>query len=274
MSKLGVLWVHGMGNHGPDYADKATDELRDRLDAADVDPQAVVFQSAHWSDVLDGRENAMLKRLAQSCDVDWLRVRRELVVGGLGDACAYLGPGRGASPYYDIIHKRIEKGLAALRGRLDLRDKAPVVIMAHSLGCAVVADYLLDAQAGEGRGKSPLTRGETVASLVTFGCNLPLFTLCRAPKDVKVPRVPGSAAAQAFRNRKAFSKHAGWYNFYDPDDVLGFPLRPLGPQFSRVVKKDLAINTGAIWRAHTGYWTDNDFTRPVARLLAGLVRAI
>lgn len=273
---LGVLWVHGMGNHGPDYADGATEELQDRVRSAGVDPRKIAFKAAHWSSVLDSRENGLLRRMARCNDLDWMRLRRELVMGGLGDACAYLGPGVGKSHYYPLIHGRVEGALEELRDELAGGESAPVVIMAHSLGCAVVADYLMDSQKSRpgAKGSDPITRGETVASLVTFGCNLPLFALAQKPEDVDVPRLPGKAAADAFRDKAAFRRHAGWYNFYDPDDVLGFPLKPLSPVYNAAVKKDFAINTGAVLRAHTGYWTDNDFTRPVARHLAALASAV
>lgn len=69
---------------------------------------------------------------------------------------------------------------------------------------------------------------------------------------------------------------AKWLNYYDPDDVLGYPLKPINAEYRKVVSKDIAINTGGIltsWNpmAHNGYWTDNDFTKPVAKYIGQFV---
>ncbi|RMG94711.1 MAG: hypothetical protein D6705_15470, partial [Deltaproteobacteria bacterium] len=60
-----------------------------------------------------------------------------------------------------------------------------------------------------------------------------------------------------------------WTNFYDPDDILGFPLRGL-PNYKDAVEEDIPIQTGTVFAAHTDYWTDNSFTVPVAERLAAL----
>jgi hypothetical protein len=43
---------------------------------------------------------------------------------------------------------------------------------------------------------------------------------------------------------------ARWLNYYDKDDVLGYPLKPISPSYNAIVNED------------------NDFTRPVAQFLA------
>jgi len=65
-------------------------------------------------------------------------------------------------------------------------------------------------------------------------------------------------------------------NFYDPDDVLGYPLKAINQKYNQVVNKDTAVNVGGIfsnWNpmAHKKYWTDNDFTKPVTRFIQGFL---
>jgi len=276
MGKLGVLFVHGMGHQSPSYADGMIDELKERVGRSGNDPSDIEFKAAYWGDLLESREESLLRRMCNGGDLDWVRIRRELVVSGFGDAIAYMGPGTAESAYYGAIHARIESGLNELQEELEGHQHAPIVIVAHSLGCAMVSNYLWDAQKETpwSRGNTELTRGETVAGLITMGCNLPLFTLALRPNEVNAVGLPGAHAEAAFRDKAAFREHSGWVNFYDPDDVLGYPLKPISASYAKAVKQDIAINSGPIWSAHTSYWTDNDVTAPVAKRLVGLLKAI
>ena len=58
---------------------------------------------------------------------------------------------------------------------------------------------------------------------------------------------------------------AKWINFYDPDDVLGYPLRQINHKYAFI--EDRHINAGGIltsWipLSHSVYWTDNDMIKP------------
>ena len=84
-------------------------------------------------------------------------------------------------------------------------------------------------------------------------------------------------------------KISRWLNYLDRDDVLGWPLRPLYEQqkdeldngqkatIERI--EDHEINVGdftSSWNplAHANYWTDDDFTRPVAAYLRRIVKLL
>jgi hypothetical protein len=276
MRKLGVLCVHGMGNQTPLYADGMIAELKKRVGAAGVDPERVAFKSVFWGDLLDDRQNNLLRRMADEGQLAWRCLRRDIVVSGLGDPAAYLGPGTDESAYYGAIHARMESALGELQEMLGGDDSAPLVILAHSLGGTIVSNYLWDAQRETpwARGSTPFTRGETVAALFTLGSNIPVFTFTRRAEDVVPISLPGARAAKAFRNQVAFRCHAGWLNFYDPEDLLGYPLRPINSAYAKVVTQDIAVNTGPIWRAHTSYWGDRTVTASIANRVVGLVRAI
>ena len=67
-------------------------------------------------------------------------------------------------------------------------------------------------------------------------------------------------------------KLARWYNFFDPDDVLGYLLKPLSSGYDKVVNAGIPINVGRLlssWNpaSHTQYWTDDSFTKPVVKFL-------
>ena len=64
-----------------------------------------------------------------------------------------------------------------------------------------------------------------------------------------------------------------WLNFYDKDDVIGYPLKTLNAAYGKAVTQDHEINAGGpatSWSpaSHLEYWTDNDVTKPIAESLA------
>lgn len=82
---------------------------------------------------------------------------------------------------------------------------------------------------------------------------------------------PGSALPARLK------RLARWFNYFDPDDVLRYPIAPLGGRYRELVR-DISINVGSIaaaWNpaSHAGYWADNSFTVPVARYLSELLES-
>ncbi|NIR38117.1 MAG: hypothetical protein GWN07_12325, partial [Actinobacteria bacterium] len=64
----------------------------------------------------------------------------------------------------------------------------------------------------------------------------PLFTF--AYEDVQPIDFPGEALAPAVADV------ARWVNYYDRDDVLGYPLRPVSSSYAAVVDADVEVNVG------------------------------
>jgi len=275
VGKLGVLLVHGMGNHEGDYADETIRDLQAHVERGGHDPRALRFEAAYWSDILDTQETDMAGDLSGYSAVFWRKIRREIVIGGFGDVLAYTGPPKKPSIYYDRIHACITESLVRLRDRLDAGPDAPLVVLAHSLGSVIVSDYLWDGQHGQhpDGADDPFTRGETVASLVTFGSNIPLFTLALPRADVTPIDFPGARARACFpgASDEDLDIALRWLNFYDKDDLLGFPLRPVNDLYARAVAEDREIDTGWVVASHTSYWTDDSFTKPVAKQLGRLL---
>lgn len=268
--KIGVLIVHGIGNQPAGYADDMIAELRDRLADKGVDGK-FAFKAAYWGDVLAAREDELYRNLESTgASMWWKKARRNIVINAFGDAIAYAGCFTQGSWAYDAIHRAIARDLETL-AELAGNDRAPLVLLTHSLGCQIMSNYLWDHRNGPDDkrfGRSALARGDTLAMWITFGCNIPLFLLARHEDEVHPVGVPGVLARSAF-TRTPPKEALRWYNYYDPDDLLGFPLRGL-PGFADCVAEDVAIDTGTIIGAHMDYWTDNAFTKPVTEHLAAL----
>ncbi len=284
-NKIGVIVIHGMGAQQPRFSDALKVEVSNRLGSAAA---RFVWREIYWADVLEVRESALWECMRKGKEpdgspipLDW-RAIREFVVHNFGDALAYhrdLGP----ATIYDQIQRRISDGLSALREALN-DPTAPLIVMAHSLGAHMMSDYIWDLQKRNWKGAGPDPRESiaNLAAMVTFGCNIPLFSLeFKVATPIDLPG-PGVTKAQ-------LKAAARWLNFLDRDDVLGWPLRPLyekelgrlDPAQEDTVSRihDHEINVGDLvtsWNpmCHSAYWTDNEFTKPVAAYLQTVLRAL
>jgi hypothetical protein len=275
--RLGVLVIHGIGEQKADFAAGLIDEVSGRLGSRRDD---VCWMPVHWAALLEPSETALLTRLSAGGDLDWQWLRR-FVVHFLADAVAYQRvPGESARPgVYVAIHTLIARKLHELRERIRASAPAdapepPLVVVAHSLGGHMMSNYIWDQQnPHELRGQvlaTPFERAESLAGMVTFGCNIPLFALALPeirPITFPAPGLPAPLTAAA-----------KWLNLYDPDDVLGYPLRPLSESYAATVE-DMIVNVGnplTSWNpaSHNEYWTDNAVTKPIAGLLDALLTAL
>jgi hypothetical protein len=266
-AEIGVLVVHGMGAQPADFADAFIAEMQGRLLRIGIDPDRVAWRAGWWADTVKRREDELWDELTASHTLRYDRARR-FVISSFGDALAYQRMPSQQTDVYRTIHARIREHLGALRDQMG-GDK-PIVVLAHSLGSVIVSNFTWDEQKSPTAGATPTQRMETLAGLVTFGSNIPLFTLCL--DEVVAIRFPVPALTGSLRDA------ARWLNFFDADDVLGYPLRPLSDSYRDAVSADLQINVGSILRSwnplsHEEYWTDNDFIAPVAGLIREIVTA-
>ena len=262
MVDLGVLIVHGMGVQGADFADGFIREMRRRVHRLGVVEERIAWRAGWWADLVRTREETLWRKLSRGHDLDFARIRR-FIISHFGDALAYQRVPVPGADVYTLLHARIRAHLAELRAQMG--GDRPIVVLAHSLGGTIVSNYVWDEQQHPTAGASAVEQMRTLTGIVTFGSNIPLFTL-GLPEIVAI-RFPG----ELLDARVAAA--AKWLNFYDPDDVLGFPLKPLSPSYDAVVSADLEIDVGGLlasWNplSHDKYWTDDDFTGPVARFIA------
>ena len=273
MKKLGVLIIHGIGQPTRDYADACIAELNGRLLDSGVVAGRVVFEPVYWADILSDKEDRMYRDLCRAYSLRDFFGLRKFEINALADAVAYRYVPDDPKSVYRLVHQRIRNSFYALKEKLE-DENPPIVVLAHSLGGHIISSYVWDAQKshpymGVTRDWTDFERGETLCGVVTFGCNIPLFTL--ALDKVEAIRFPGRNIPDELKRKTC------WFNYYSPRDILGFPLAPLGGGYDRV--KDVSVNVGSVfafWNplCHTQYWTANSFTKPVSAFLADIVNTI
>jgi hypothetical protein len=284
--KVAVAIVHGVGKQEPNFAEKVSLELGERFARERVGgklPPAsdLVLAPVYWGPVLQDREAELWKRVKRGGELDFTSLR-QFLVDFAADGIAYQPLPRERDAY-DGIHAVFAEalgGLAAVAGA-----RAPLAVIAHSLGSVITSNYLYDLQDPGGKnliapsvrakmGDTPLERGETLTAFYTLGSPLALWSLrypdFGLPIAVPSPRLGG--------HHPSLVQLGEWLNFYDEDDVLAYPLRTLNADYRRAVKADRAVNAGSVltsWTpfSHQGYWTDDDVLAPIARTLARLWRA-
>ena len=279
--KIAVAIIHGIGSQTPDFADETITELTERfariIRTQSQDPAAeVVMKPVYWALELQDNENELWSRLRKGGELDVLSLRR-FMVNFAADAIAYQ-PAPKERDAYDRIHARVAAVLNELAAAAG--PTAPLCVLAHSLGTVIASNYFYDL-AKQARKKllgrkvlkemddTPLERGETLTCLYTFGSPIALWSLRYADfgSPIAVP------SPKLTTHHPALAPAAEWINFYDEDDVIGYPLRTLNDAYKAAVKADVQVNAGGLlssWNplSHNGYWTDNDVTAPIAAGLA------
>jgi hypothetical protein len=280
MHNVALLTLHGMGETQTSYADKLFARLRLRLSPAST---ALYTGTVYYQDLLQYNEQRVWQALGSR--LRWSKLRRFMLFG-FADAAALEHRKEQRHSLYHYSQLKIARALYVAKQQLSTDGK--LVILAHSLGCHVLSCYLWDAQqakagikpaAGIWRdirryqagisGDTALTdddiaflRGDRLSTLVTTGCNIPIFVAAHALEQI----MPFTKPNSAFR----------WLNYYDKDDVLGWPLADLSASYAALVS-DIAMNASdgffgwlaASWNplAHNQYWQDEQLLSDLVSFL-------
>ncbi|MBU1310139.1 MAG: hypothetical protein KKE30_11490 [Gammaproteobacteria bacterium] len=270
MKSVALVTIHGMGETQPDYAARLFRQLTQQLAA---DATQLYCGTVYYQDLLQYNEQRVWQ--ATGPRLRWSKLRRFMLFG-FADAAALEHRKEQPHSLYHYSQLKIARALYLAKQQLTADGK--LVILAHSLGCQVLSCYLWDAQqakagikpaAGIWRdikryqagisGDNPLTeediaflRGDRLVSLITTGCNIPIFVAAHAMEQV----IPFNKPNNAFV----------WHNYYDKDDVLGWPLAELSDGYAALVT-DIEVNASggffgwlaASWNplSHNQYWQDN-----------------
>lgn len=278
---LGVLLVHGVGDQKPEWADAHIRLLQQRLgqELAGLvagqapDPrEAFLMGRVHWAGVLQGPQRALrhildIAHAPEPSSVDdslWSKALKwvagavrqkesQLIAEFIGDVIGYRADATRAG-----IYETITRSLEELAQRLPAgQGKAPLTIIAHSLGAVIISDYVWDqAKARRQQGKTGFHERWRLENFFTLGSPMALFAL-------------QYGGAQAFHSPIALESPRGrWINIFDTNDPIGMPLRPLNEAYRKAVLADAQVQVGHYLLAHGGYFTNEAAIRIISRKLA------
>ena len=280
-----LVTIHGMGRIATTYYRDLERALLRRLHPG---ASALKVHPVYFKHLLEPHQKRVWN--AVSSQVRW-RGLRQFGLYSLGDVAGLVArKSKPDSPYTRsqvVIARVLHLARAAMGGN------GPVVLVAHSLGCQVLSNYLWDAQrffrCGAARvgmwqdplqyaeaiaGKTTLTAeelaflgGRSIRYVYTTGCNIPIFVAGEPETYIKAIEKP--------------TDDFEWHNFFDRDDVLGWPLAPLSDSY-RTLVSDHAVNAyrglrGWLWKSwnplsHDQYWYTDDFLSHLQASLERLLR--
>ncbi len=281
--KIALLLIHGIGKQDENYAHQITYELKKHF-AGNLQKLGVknpaaelVIEDVYWAPVIQKSEDKLWEKLKKGGTMNFVNLRR-LMIDFAGDTIAYQ-KNNDDRKIYDGVHEIIAKSIDKLG--FIAGEKAPLSVIAHGIGSVMISNYFWDLQ-NESKDKklisplvqkyidnSPIQRGETFCNFFSLGSPLVLWSLRH--KDFGEPiAVPSPLFSKYYPEVKG-----EWVNYYDKDDIIGYPIKPLNDAYNKVVSRDIEINVGNIWSSwnpasHLGYWNDDDVIVPVAESLSKL----
>ena len=284
--KIAVAIIHGIGRQNADFAEKIIKGIRKRCpDCADD----FEFGPVYWAPIFEETEARLWDRTSLGGKMRWMRARR-LMVYLIGDAVAYqITSKKDDEQPYNRIHRKVADTLKGLAERTD--DNAPLVIIAHSLGSIIASNFIYDMQNDQEfnavgkplvpdlvrdiKPETPLEQCKTLTHLFTLGSPLALWSL--RYKNFSSPiNIPSPDLDNFHPELKDCGK---WFNFYDRDDAIGYPIKYLNDEYAKEVTRDVDVNVGEPplgWTpmSHTKYWSSPRVHRDIAAELLLLHRAI
>ncbi|HJU64764.1 MAG TPA: hypothetical protein VJ596_03770 [Gemmatimonadaceae bacterium] len=261
-----------MGTQPEHFANTFIARIDHRLKQHEIPAGTVRWKPVWWADLVREREEELWAAVSRDHELRFAAIRRFFITH-FGDALAYQRVPVQRSDFYRDIHTRVADRVRDLRA--ELGTDRPLVAIGHSLGSVILSNFIWDVQHGNDerravRPETPFERMETLTAIITVGSSIALFTL-RLAEIVAIEFPPRTLPPH-------LSRVAQWLNFYDADDVLAYPLRPLSPTYEAAVTEDIAMDAGHPPRSwtplsHDAYWTDEEFVARTARLMRDVASA-
>ena len=252
--------THGIGEQDANFAEPLIKELRERFGEAVFEKsegrvknaeEMLYFKSIWWGPLSSARQAEFYSR-AMATGLPNDGKMRNFFALFAGDLIAYYqskdtgkqADRRSWGLYQQVQQLFFEKVVELSE---EVEEDGQITMIAHSLGTIMALDWLK-------------YHSETLLGRVQN-----LFLL-GSPKAV-------ANMGYADYGHPGFRLPGRFINFIGPDDMVAWPLAHLNSSWAEARVEDKAITVGGpltSWNAasHTEYWTDNDFTKPAAEILA------
>jgi len=263
---LAVITIHGMGSTKPDYYMKFEKKLR-RAVGDDVWDNRIHLEPVYFQDLLQGNQEDYWEESNDEFGLRWDFLRKFMLFA-FSDAASIEYSFHHDQTLYKSVHQKFAAACDTCFQELGQAAK-PVFVIAQSLGGQQVSNYLWDAGRNTGLFAEPgqgtpeeqaFRRLSTCRQFITTGCNIPVFTA-------------GLSTPQLFdRPNDNFT----WHNYFDVDDVLGYPIRTMKGSYDVDWIIDHEVSVGGFftgWNpiSHVKYWTDRDVIQPIAEAINAIL---
>lgn len=273
--KLAVAIIHGLGSEEQFFSVELKHKIVEKYleENENYSEDDLVFQEIYWGDLINESLAELSEKVNYNKDLTYPNLRRTFM-DYLGVSHAYRDGIR--NEFYLAIHERVRESIRKLSSHRRVDDATtPLVILSHSFGSVIMSDFIWDLRKEQNRSKGTLKgltafeQFDTLTGFVTFGNPMALFAASNPAEFDQPIEIKGKA------HNEEYQKRARWYNFYDKDDVVAYPLKGLNDAYNQAVHGDFEINVGSAatsWNpaCHTGYWEDKDFYNAVTKFLSEL----
>lgn len=254
--KLFIVTIPGIGSKEPNYSAGLKKDLRAHFFNTPLYDQFEIIEALPFFEKkIDENQQALFERLGKKNNLGGIMSPRKFVLEAFGDGVTYEHAADSKDSAYRKAHEHLAAIFSNVQKKMLANPGSKLVVVASSLGAHMFSNHLYDVQHEKGifmgQAATDQEKLENLSHLATIGCNIPLF-------------LSGLTEEQIVAIRKPNNPDFTWDNYFDPDDVLGWPLKQLSDSYSKLVV-DHEINTGMYVGSHLRYWDDNEFTVPFAR---------
>ncbi|MDA3930012.1 MAG: hypothetical protein PF541_13765 [Prolixibacteraceae bacterium] len=262
MSKhLFILTIPGSGTKTAGFSEKLQKDIARYTKRTQLKNNYTIIECRPYNVTgIDDSQKALFERMNKNNKLGGLLNFRRQVLEGFGDAVVFDRDPANANSSYKKIHNYIKDSIETIHDLMQNYDESILVVLAGSMAVYIINCYVWDADNNKGIFETtPATNKNNLRDLnymASIGCNIPIY----------VSDIPENKIIAIDRRNAEFT----WDNYYDKNDVLGWPLKPLSPTYNALITRDEQINTGSYVGSHIRYWDDNSFTRPFSEKLVEL----
>lgn len=259
--KVIILAVPGIGSHKSGFTKEMNDDILKFSKNTPLENSFSIVEALPFAETgIDLNQNALFTRLDNNNKLGGVLSFRKKAMEAFGDGVTFESGANKPNSIYKKVHTYLRSKVRYINELKEQNPDSKLVIIAASLGVHLISTYIWDADKNSGvfeeNHASENENLKNLSHLFSIGCNIPLFISGKDETDIK-----------PFDKRNPSFK---WDNFYDKDDILGWPLADINNEYRELVK-DHQINTGLYIGSHVKYWDDNDFTKPLVKKLIDLI---
>lgn len=251
--KLIIITIPGIGTKLPGYTKRFEKKLAKFTKGTNLANNYELVRTRPFNATnIDENQKSLFKRIDKKNRLGGIFSLRKEGLYAFGDAVTFEHNNHNPKSVYQIVHNYLKKEIEEANRIGKKYDKYKIVIVAASMGCHVLSTYIWDADNNIGifseNHANEDNNLKNLDYLATIGCNIPLFISGLSENEIK----PIKKRNQGFV----------WDNFYDPNDILGWPLKNVCEDYNKLVRIDKVVNTGLYVGSHIRYWHKKSFVKP------------